>query len=310
MKRKTTEQFIKDAKKVHGDKYDYSLVSYVNARTNIDIICNVHGKFKQIAYTHLDGNGCNKCGIELKSKNLSLGNNEFIKKSNKIHNNKYNYSLVKYINGRTKVKIICKEHGVFKQEPQSHLNGNGCPSCKRLKKLSTKKFIEISKNIHNNKYDYSLIIYNNMRTKVSIICKEHGIFNIRPLKHIHEQRGCPMCKESKGERKIRFLLESNNIVFKSQKRFKECKNINILPFDFYLPEHNICIEFDGIQHFQPMNIWGGKEEFKNIQKRDQIKNEYCENNNIRLIRIRYDEDIKEKLYLSVSSDSSFVSSAM
>jgi len=295
MKKIDEEIFLIKCRKIHNDKYDYSLVNYINMRTKIDIICYIHGKFNQKAQCHILGQGCPICAIKYKNIKKSLSPKQFIDKSNKIHGDKYDYSLVKYKNNYSKVKIICKEHGLFEQIPNSHLNGNGCPSCGKVKKMNNKSFIERSQKIHGNKYDYSSVKYKNIRTKVDIICREHGSFKISPLKHIHRIQGCPKCNESKGEIEIRNILESNNIIFKSQKRFKECKNINILPFDFYLPEHNICIEFDGIQHFKPMNIWGGIEEFKNIQKRDQIKNEYCKNNNIRLLRIKYNEDIENKL---------------
>ena len=301
--------FIKIAENIHGDKYDYSLVRYINSQTKVKIICKKHGVFEQQSNSHLMGHGCPLCNGGIKSDTIN-----FIKDVIKTHGNKYDYSLVKYINAHTKVKIICKEHGIFEQIPNSHLNGNGCPLCRNIKLSNLFKkpkinFIKDAIKVHNNKYDYSLVNYCGMHKKLKIICSIHGVFEQTPNNHIRGQN-CPKCKESKGEKEIRNILESNDIIFESQKRFKDCRNINPLPFDFYLPKQNICIEFDGIQHFKEMSIWGGVDEFERIKIRDKIKNEYCENNNIRLIRIRYDEDIKEKLYLSVFSDSSFVSSAM
>jgi site-specific recombinase XerD len=101
---------------------------------------------------------------------------------------------------------------------------------------------------------------------------------------------CPYCNESHGEKEIMLYLEQKKIKYERQKTFIECKDKRKLPFDFYLPEYNMCVEFDGEQHFRKHNIWG---KFDSIKKHDKIKNEYCFNNNIHLIRIKFDENIKE-----------------
>jgi len=162
------------------------------------------------------------------------------------------------------------------------------------KKLTTKEIVERAKNIHSNKYDYSLVNYKNNETKIKIICKEHGEFEQTPNSHLNRS-GCPICNESKGEREIKNLLNNNNILFETQKKFGKCKYKRILPFDFYLPKDNLCIEFDGEQHFKPIKHWGGQKDFKYRKKLDNIKNNFCKDNNIKLIRIKYNENIKEKL---------------
>jgi len=284
------KQFIEKAINTHGDKYDYSLVDYKNSKTKVKIVCSLHGIFYQRASNHLLGRGCQKCGGSKKS-----NNKDFKDKANKVHNNKYNYSLVNYTNAFNKVKIICSEHGVFIQKPNTHLNGCVCPKCKISKpKNTTDYFIEKSKKIHGDKYDYSLSDYYLAKTKIKIICPEHGIFYQEPRHHIRGV-GCPKCRKSKGEMKISKILNKINITFEEQKSFKNCKNIKLLKFDFYLPELNSCVEFDGEQHFMIKEIWGGEDEFKNIQIRDQIKNEFCKNNNIKLLRIKYNENIHKKL---------------
>jgi very-short-patch-repair endonuclease len=286
-KRKTTEEFIKEAKIIHGDKYDYSISKYINKRTKIKYICPKHGIIEQIPYNHTKGHGCYKC--------FNNGKNTkeiFIEKSNKIHNNKYDYSLVMYKNAHKKIKIICKEHGIFKQRPNDHLSGYGCIKCSgRYRKND--EFIVNSNIIHNNKYDYSLIKYKNNKTKVKIICPIHGVFKQRPDNHLHN--GCPNCKESTNEKIIRLYLKENNIKYLTQKTFVDCKNIFKLPFDFYLPDYNTCIEYDGKQHYEPINYFGGLKTFKKIQHRDKIKDKYCKENNICLLRIKYDEDIISKI---------------
>ena len=125
----TTEEFIKKARKVHGDRYDYSKVEYVNNQTKVCIICKEHGEFWQIPQKHLTGQGCIKCHREAMAKRYSLGKEKFIEKSNAVHNGFYDYSEVEYVNGHMKVKIICPIHGIFEQEPSSHLQGHGCPFC-------------------------------------------------------------------------------------------------------------------------------------------------------------------------------------
>lgn len=130
-KTSNTKEFIKKAKKIHGDKYDYLKVEYKNNSTKVCIICPEHGEFWQIPNAHLNGNGCKFCAIEKRSEQRRLKLTDFIKKSSAIHNAKYDYSKVNYKNNETKVCIICPEHGEFWQTPHAHLNGQGCPKCCR-----------------------------------------------------------------------------------------------------------------------------------------------------------------------------------
>ena len=280
-KKLTTEEFIEKAKKIHGNKYDYSLVVYKNNSTKVKIICPEHGIFEQRPSSHLEKRGCSKC-----SKNKKYTQKIVIEKARSVHGNKYDYSLVDYKNQNTKIKIICPEHGIFEQIPYSHLKGFGCNECSGRKRLTTDDFIKKAKRVHGDKYDYSLVEYKNNSTKVKIICPEHGVFEQRPNDHIRK-RGCGICVQSKGERKIRKFLVKNNLKFKSEKTFNKCKNKESLPFDFYLPNQNILIEFDGIQHFKPQKYFGGKEGFKYLKINDSIKNKFTKENNIQLIRIPY-----------------------
>ncbi len=275
----TIKEFIEKSRLVHGNKYDYSLVDYKNNKTKVKIICSIHGIFEQISRNHLKGNGCPKCEITKRSSGIE----EFIKKSEIIHYNKYDYSLVKYKNNYTKVKIICPVHGIFLQTPNSHTTGNGCPKCAGKNK-KTEDFITESKNIHGNKYDYSLIDYKNAMKKIKLICPIHGIFEQTPNNHLSKKYGCPLCKESKGEQKIAIYMDEYNIPYERQYRFEKLPN---LPFDFYIKTKNLCIEFDGMQHYGPVEFFGGYENFIIIQKNDNIKNKFCKENNINLLRIKY-----------------------
>ena len=163
-----------------------------------------------------------------------------------------------------------------------------------LKKHTQEIFLDMCKKIHGELYDYSDVFYVNVMEKVKIICKKHGIFEQRCYSHL-EGEGCPKCKISKGENFIMEYLNENNIPYMCQKKFDDCKYKTALPFDFYFQDRNLCLEYDGIQHFMSIENWGGEDEFKLRKKKDKIKNDFCKKNNIRLERIKYDEDIEERL---------------
>lgn len=184
----TTKEFITRAKDVHGDKYDYSLVKYVNARTKVKIICSEHGVFEQTPDNHLHGHGCLMCKVEQQR----FTTTKFITRAREIHGDRYDYSLVEYVNYNSLVKLICPEHGVFEQTPNIHLQGKGCPQCVRV---NNDIFIIRSREIHGDKYDYSLVEYVGNQIKVNIICPEHGVFEQIPTNHWYG-RGCPQCAKT------------------------------------------------------------------------------------------------------------------
>lgn len=148
--------------------------------------------------------------------------------------------------------------------------------------------------IHYNSYDYSLVDYKNTESPVIIKCNTHGKFEQIPRIHL-QGSGCPLCCESKGEKEIRSYLISNNIEYIPQHRFPDCKLKKPLAFDFYLPKSNLVIEFDGIQHYKPVKRFGGEDYLKVIQVRDKIKTEYCIKNNIKLVRIKYNDNLIEMI---------------
>jgi hypothetical protein len=151
-KLKTTEEFIRRAKKVHGDKYDYSKVEYKGTHTKVCIICPIHGEFFQTPNNHLHGQGCLACGGR-----KQLTKEEFIQKAREVHGDKYDYSKVEYVNKNTKVKIICPIHGEFEQEPNSHLEGKGCPNCYH----KTKKYKFNLLEEFESEYDFKAFLANN-----------------------------------------------------------------------------------------------------------------------------------------------------
>ena len=290
----TTEEWIEKAKQVHGNKYDYRKVEYINANTKIWIICPIHGEFLQTAGNHLQGYGCPKCKVDILKSTFTSNRVEFIEKAKQVHGDKYDYHKVEYINANTKVCIICQTHGEFWQTPGSHLSGQGCMKCAGIYNYTTEEWVEKAKQGHGNIYDYSKVEYVNANTKVYIICPIHGDFLQTPTSHL-SGAGCPKCNESKLEKETADLLEQYNIKFVGQKKFDWLKHKKPLRIDFYLPEYNIAIECQGMQHFEAVEYWGGKEGLKRNQKIDQIKKELCKENNLPLHYINFDDNVIDKL---------------
>jgi hypothetical protein len=165
----------------------------------------------------------------------------------------------------------------------------------KIPRITTESYINELSKIHNGFYNYSKVIYVNSTTKIIITCPIHGDFTQIP--HHHKKgRGCPMCSESNGEKTIRDYLNKHNINFIPQHKFDDCKRINLLPFDFYIPEYNTCIEYQGEQHYRPCKLFG-ENAFKLTTESDEIKRKYCNKNNITLVEIKYNENIVKKLDL-------------
>lgn len=309
MKKLTTDDFIRKSKIKYGGKYDYSKVNYINNDIKIVIVCPTHGDFEQKPGNHLNNKyGCTKCGInrerynkiEDKIKyNKEIFNNilvNFLRECSEIHKDRYDYSMVEYKNTTHKIKIICKEHGEFLQRPSAHLSGQGCMKCRLYnRRTGLNTFLQRCKDIHGDKYDYSLTEYKNSLTKVKVICKKHRLFEISPDHHINRKQGCSICKESIGEKLISKYLDNNNVEYEREYIFNDCKNIKVLRYDFYIPKYNLCIEYNGIQHYQPIEHFGGVNTLINQKIKDDIKVEYCKSKNIQLLIIRYDEVIEDKL---------------
>lgn len=409
MRKLTQEEFIIRSNKIHNNKYNYSKSVFRNVRTKVIIICPEHGEFEQNPKNHYTGQGCPKCyttlykddlnflnydkyiylnldmkriksNYQLKFKDKETGYiyyqsckhhkdknkpikidtqflinemnkvwnykyeyltnmefhyitdkiqikdkvskdifeyeiyrhliekmepneltlNRFKIKSNEIHDNKYDYSKVNFSMNKDKVIIICPDHGEFIQCVSNHVNlGQGCPECSCINWNTDRLKYEFIK-LRGNEYDYSNVVFENIDKKVEIICKKHGKFKQRIYKHLNFQ-GCPKCSVSSGESKIMKYLNDLNIYFEVEKIFNECKDINPLRFDFYLPEMNLCIEYDGKQHFELCDFFMNEVEFENLKRRDLIKNIYCKENSIDLLRIKYtdfdniERIIKEKI---------------
>jgi hypothetical protein len=341
-KKLTKEIFIEKARKKHKNFYSYEKVNYVNALTNVTITCPVHGDFEQTPNNHLSGRGCKYCANEAQVADASA---KFIPEAREKHKDFYSYKNAKYINTYTKVTITCPVHGDFDQTPSNHLSGQGCKYCANEAQVAdaSAKFIPEAREKHKGFYSYEKVIYVNNRTKVTITCPVHGDFDQEPSSHLRGY-GCPdcNCNESKGEKRMRHYFKDNAYLIISQHKFKnhedkrrvmgnvyisqyhfsDCKYKKPLPFDGFLPKYNLCIEFQGEQHYKirfwvniiknrtkyklkPLSekelIKQAEEKLKFQQMKDRIKKQYCKKNNINYLVIPYwdidniENIIKEKI---------------
>jgi hypothetical protein len=289
----TTEEFLEKAKEKFGDRYDYSKV-VVHLQDEVTIICKVHGPFTQIPRVHLNSKyGCRDCGIDA----TSVSFEEFLKKANEKFGNRYDYSHAKFKRMRTKITIICPIHKEFFQTPSRHLNSNGCDRCGRV--TNTEDFIIKANEIHNNLYSYTKTIYVAALKEVIVTCSKHGDFSQRASYHL-SGNGCQKCQTSKGEITIDNYLKDFHpkVVVKSQGTIPGCKFKKHLTFDFVLFKDDKIIgtiEFNGIQHYQPVKHFGGMKGLTMRTIRDKVKQDFCENNEIPLLIIKYDQNNIDEL---------------
>ena len=283
-KRYTKNNFIKKSIEVHGDKYDYSKVEYINVNTKVCIICPEHGEFEQIPMNHIIGQGCPKCA------GRGLNTKEVVKKFREIHGEYYDYSKVEFIGMHNKVCIICPEHGEFWQTPSKHIIGQGCKQCAHSdngfnKRMTQNEFIMKANKTHNNKYDYSNVVYITSHDKIDIICPKHGVFRQLPYDHLHGH-GCPSCNNtfSIGEMEIyQYLCE---ILGKENVVLHDRSILNGKEIDIYIPNKNIGIEYNGLYWHSELN---GKDKWYHVNKLNE-----CNDKGIRLIQIFEDEYVYNK----------------
>ena len=294
----TNQEFDFLLKEIHGDKFR-RLEDRISNQTNIRMWCERCQKEWHPRIRHLlNGFGCPNCQ-KIKTQQLDI-------KIQEIFNGNYvrvgEYNEIKGV-AKQKIKMQCNICGNINEQRVSHiLEGHGCWHCMRKnlvdsQRMSLEEFISRSKKINgDNTYDYSLIDnIINQNHKVSIVCKIHGKFSQSVSDHLHNKSGCPKCKESKGEKQIRIFLDSKNIEYTRNKTFNGCRYKKPLYFDFFLPKFNLCVEFDGRQHETGMIKYKGNRlseseiiaTLTTYKIRDKIKDEYCLNNNIRLLRINY-----------------------
>lgn len=297
MKKLTTEKYIDKCQSIHNNYYDYSKTVYEKDKTYVTIICPEHGEFSQRCDHHARGSKCPHCATNIRTSKLRLTLKEFIDRANSLHCNRYTYDKAIYITSRTKLIVTCRSHGDFSVTPDNHLSGTICFRCavsENAKRATHSKSDVIDKAsfIHDNIYNYDKVIYLHSKEKVIITCNLHGDFLQNFSNHL-SGKGCPSCHiTSKSEVFIARLLKHNNIEFISQKSFDNLRNPKTnrkLKFDFYIPSINTVIEFDGKHHFVEIEKYNNDLEYQKFK--DNIKDIYCKDNNIILIRIPYFKNI-------------------
>ncbi len=306
--RHTVEDFVERAVTVHGNRYDYSSVVYVNAHTKVGIICPTHGSFYQTPTSHLHGSsGCPQCGNDIASTQSRMSQDEFIRRADQIHNGKYDYSGAVYIRSVAPISISCPTHGVFKQMGGVHLRGAGCPKCSternadRLRKTH-QQFVTESEQMHNHRYDYTKVVYHKSVNDVIITCPIHGEFLQTPASHLFGC-GCPKCSQtgpSKGEtaigdRIVELLGGDESLVVRNSRKI-----ISPLELDIYIPSAKLAIEYCGAYWHSDKMIMAkfskGKYADLSLSARRKLARNYhynkfkqCEDQGIRLITLFEDE---------------------
>lgn len=282
-KRMTTDQFIQKARKIYGDKYDYSKVKYIDSHTPVCIILHEfdyvtdteYGEFWVSPNKHLMG------GEHPKLSGRGYTKDELIYYFNKIHRNKYDYTQI-VVHTQKKQPIICPQHGVFYQSLYKHKNGEGCPKCGGKLQKKNSEFIKELKKIYGDKYDLSKVQYKNARTKVILGCKKHGEYEYLPSQLLSGS-GCKFCKCSKLENEIEQILRENSVKFISQCNCIQLKWLGKQSVDFFLPKYNVAIECQGCQHFRPIKAFQGEPTFYKTLKRDDEKRRKFIENNVKLV---------------------------
>jgi len=237
------EIFLRRAKEKHKDRFEYDRKYFVSMREKVGIICKEHGIFYTLPYQHLKGGWCRECNYQKTSKENSLGTEEFIKRSSKVHNNFYDYSKTVYKNNRTKVVIVCPLHGEFSQRPDGHLNGYGCPKCTPQKisknsSLTQEKLIQRLEQRFPNQFDYSKVVFKSSKDPIILTCKKHGDFKtqITAPKKIK----CKNCfKESRDKKRVEELLEKVEGIFNDRFTLLEIPKDTHTKFKIKCPTHGI-----------------------------------------------------------------------
>lgn len=286
-----TCKYISDYLKKHG--YTCKLISteYIDCDSKLEFECECGNRFFASWSNIKKMSGlCKECTSLKRSVNIRKSDDNLQQQIDEIYGENQ-FTLLDRFFSRIKVKhLVCQNEFEIKQ--CHFIDGQGCKFCNLKNRdfgaLTNEEFL---KRVSGCISDFVFLSeYKNNHTPIVIKCERCGnIFQQIPY-HIFD-RGiyCNSCNGTKGEQSIERYLRINNIDFIAQYRFEDCKDKKPLPFDFYLPDYNICIEYQGIQHYKPIEYFGGENRFIGQTKRDAIKREYCQNNNITLLEISYKE---------------------
>lgn len=282
-KKKTHEQYIEEVARINNNIEVLEI--YQGSNTPILHKCKIDG-YEWLARPNsiLSNCGCPKC-----AKHVKMSTDEY--KSKVLNINKNIYVIGEYVDMREKILHKCAIDGTeWYATPDHILRGSGCPVCGGTARKTHEQYVnEVSK---LNSAIEVVGRYVSRKTPILHRCKIDNFEWMALPDNILCGEGCPVCKMSHGEKKIYAWLKENGFNFIQQKTFDDCRRKKLLPFDFYLPDYNMCIEYDGEQHFMPVEYFGGINKFLKQVETDNIKTEYCNKNCIQLLRIKYDQNIE------------------
>lgn len=290
VRRKTNEEFKKEFYDLVGNEYTF-LDSYVNARSNIKVKHNECGTIYMVTPDHfLHGSRCPYCAGYVKKTDA-----QFKKEVYDLVGDEYTF-LDTYVNAKTKLRVKHNKCGnIYKVKPNIFLSGSRCHYCFGNDKKTDVQFKKEVFDLVGNEYIF-LDPYINSYTKIRVKHNKCGnIYKVRPTDFLDHQTRCPYCNTPKGELIINKILKSLGIVYEYQKTFSDLRDTQSLSYDFYIPDQNILIEYQGKQHYQPIDYFGGNVTFKIQQKHDKMKADYAKFHNYNLIAVPYTEDTFSKI---------------
>lgn len=260
MKKKTPKEFIKAAKEVHGNKYDYKITKYTIMSAYIKIRCKEHGIFMQEANAHLRGNGCPECGQLTRATSCKYTTKEFIERAKLVHGTKYTYARSYYKGKDTHITVTCKKHGDFVTIPNNHVRGYGCPKCKgedaaKRQALTTEEFIKRANKAHKGKYKYNKTKYTNQRTHVLITCNVHGDFKQLPEVHTLLKCGCPKCGRLGQIAKAKHSVDK--FIERAKNKYGETYNYELVKYTNARTPVSIICKKHGVFQCSPWNHMHG-----------------------------------------------------
>ena len=276
-------------KKVKDLQYELlvSKEDYFGINKKYNLICKNGHKIKMYLNDLLSGHECKKCATEKVAKAQMLTYQEV---RNYIESFNYKLLSTEYKGSEEKLNVICNNGHKCSISYNNFKHGHRCSFCAVDKRTKSQTIPYEDRKRHIESFGYKLLTkekdYINGSQKVKMKCSKGHTFKMSCHCFFYGQR-CPYCNESKGERRVKSVLDKSSVMYVSQYRFEDCKARRVLPFDFYLPTYNCCIEYDGKQHYLYGGFNGDLLELMNIQYRDTIKNKYCKDNDIKLIRIPY-----------------------
>ncbi|GMM54199.1 hypothetical protein DAKH74_008150 [Maudiozyma humilis] len=291
----TNESFIAKIMDIFGEDYKYDQVEYTSSHGNVKMTCKVHGSFTQAARHLLNKKGCSKCASFQRWS--SKGTDKF--------GGKYKYNILSFKTTNHDTIIKCEDHGFFTQNASEHTRAKmktPCPVCNANSRLTTvEQFIRKARLRHGDTYGYDAVVLgpDNIRSLVRIFCRNCNLHFEQVANNHLAGNGCPVCCESFGERAVRVVLDSTEEEYVAQKRFDGLEDRGALRIDFFLPRLNLAIEFDGEQHFHPVERFGGESRFRAQQRKDGLKTDFCRSKRINFLRLKNVTTVQQEVAMMI-----------